>query len=559
MAIRLWLLTADCWQCGASIELTLEQEREIRRRLAQRTAAKAAPKPQPKALPKPATLPTPQAPPVQERPVPPSHSAFRAADPPALVSWQRDLLACLASSLFHALLILLLGLWTLDAEPYESPLILSVTLSHLHRTGGDPAEVEINPAEYELPVEEEPKNEAEREALFEAKQVARELRLDPGDAAKLPPLERVKEDLKSSDPLRRMQASRDPRVRAEIVRREGGTLLTEAAVARGLRWIAAHQADDGGWGIHDFNHNGDCGGRCRGVGALRSHTAGTALALMAMLGTGQTHEIGIYRENVERGLAWLVREQKPNGDLRGDSQSNAGMYAHALAAIALCDAYKMTGDAALREPAQRATDFICEAQHPNGGWRYRPGAAGGDMSVIGWQLMALHSARSASLHVPARIFDRAARFLNRLEDDEREGRYVYRPGENISPTMTSAGLLSRMYLGAGRDNPALARGVTWLLVFHLPGTERDNVYYWYYATQVMHHWGGEPWEQWNRHMRTALIATQTTSGHAAGSWPPSLDPFGPQGGRLYTTALAVCTLEVYYRYAPLYRRIDLGR
>jgi hypothetical protein len=75
----------------------------------------------------------------------------------------------------------------------------------------------------------------------------------------------------------------------------------------------------------------------------------------------------------------------------------------------------------------------------------------------------------------------------------------------------------------------------------------------------MHHWGGDPWERWNRHIQAALIAAQATSGHAAGSWPPSLDPFGGQGGRLYTTALAVCTLEVYYRYAPLYRQLDLDR
>ena len=78
-----------------------------------------------------------------------------------------------------------------------------------------------------------------------------------------------------------------------------------------------------------------------------------------------------------------------------------------------------------------------------------------------------------------------------------------------------------------------------------------DLYYWYYATQVMHHWGGQPWAAWNRRMRDALVTTQEIAGHEAGSWDP-ITPHGHQAGRLYMTALACCTLEVYYRHAPLY-------
>jgi hypothetical protein len=122
--------------------------------------------------------------------------------------------------------------------------------------------------------------------------------------------------------------------------------------------------------------------------------------------------------------------------------------------------------------------------------------------------------------------------------------------------MTAEGLLSRMYLGWTKDDGGLGRGIAWLLDDHLPDRRDPNVYYWYYATQVMHHWGGEPWSQWNRHIRDVLVITQETRGHEAGSWEPR-DPHGHQGGRLYMTALACCTLEVYYRHAPLYRKIDL--
>jgi len=79
------------------------------------------------------------------------------------------------------------------------------------------------------------------------------------------------------------------------------------------------------------------------------------------------------------------------------------------------------------------------------------------------------------------------------------------------------------------------------------------MYYNYYATQVLHHWQGPEWKRWNVQMRDHLIATQAGRGHESGSWYFS-GGRGDVGGRLYNTAMAVMTLEVYYRYMPLYRR-----
>jgi hypothetical protein len=85
------------------------------------------------------------------------------------------------------------------------------------------------------------------------------------------------------------------------------------------------------------------------------------------------------------------------------------------------------------------------------------------------------------------------------------------------------------------------------------------MYYYYYATQVMHHFGGQAWQRWNPLMRDYLVAAQdhgTTPGHPhqRGSWDPTGDAFAPQGGRLMVTSLSILTLEVYYRHLPLYRR-----
>ena len=231
------------------------------------------------------------------------------------------------------------------------------------------------------------------------------------------------------------------------------------------------------------------------------------------------------------------------------------MYAHALATIALADAYALTGDETLRDPAQRAVNYLVAAQHRAGGWRYKPGERG-DLSVTGWQLMALHSARAAGLRVEMSTLVRASDFLDQVQTDRTGATYAYLPGRRASPAMTAEGLLSRVYLGWKQDEPGLRTGVRELVRRHPVNLRDVNIYYWYYATQLLHHWGGREWREWNETMADALVTTQVRTGHAAGSWDPDT-PHGGQGGRLYMTVLATCTLEVYYRHAPLFRKIKL--
>ncbi len=79
-----------------------------------------------------------------------------------------------------------------------------------------------------------------------------------------------------------------------------------------------------------------------------------------------------------------------------------------------------------------------------------------------------------------------------------------------------------------------------------------QIYYHYYATQVLHHMGGEDFDLWNHLMREHLIRTQQSGGHKDGSWNPQGASFGNRGGRLYSTSMALMTLQVYYRHLPLY-------
>ena len=244
---------------------------------------------------------------------------------------------------------------------------------------------------FDLPVPEELDllDDDVREAVLRADADAAELRIDPNSRDPfLPDLQVVRQRVRTTTGIPSTLAVRDPRIRVEVVSEEGGTTLTEAAVSRGLRWLSRHQDSDGRWSLDNFDHSPGC--TCTG-GGLHSDSAATSLALLPYLGAGQTHLAGHYRETVSRGLRWLLAEQKDNGDLRGDSEGNSGMYAHGQGAIVLCEAFLMTGDEVFRDPAQRAVDFIVKAQHSAGGWRYSPGERG-DTSVLGWQLMALQSA-----------------------------------------------------------------------------------------------------------------------------------------------------------------------
>jgi hypothetical protein len=216
----------------------------------------------------------------------------------------------------------------------------------------------------------------------------------------------------------------------------------------------------------------------------------------------------------------------------------------------------MSQDSRVGYAAQSAINFIQTGQNREGSWRYSHGSDDSDTSVHGWQVMALKSGQMAGLQVSENSITGSRRYLKLAGKGGRYGeQFSYTPDGGPTLTMTSLGLLCTQYLGAGRDDPTIVGGVEYLSK-NLPTGNRRNLYYWYYATQVMHNVPGAEWDAWNRAMRRILIESQDRTGCAAGSWDPakpSPDPWGRQGGRLMCTSLSCLTLEVYYRYLPLYK------
>ena len=385
------------------------------------------------------------------------------------------------------------------------------------------------------------------------------------DRPKLASADQVAGLIKSSAPgiggsaEAKMSASlslRKTTARPEAARSLGGSAASEEAVERGLNWLVEHQHPDGHWSIHESACKGH---QCSGHGSFHSDTAATGLALLAFLGAGYTHQSGEHQAAIARGLKWQLTHQKPDGDLFADESEFVWFYSHGMAAIAVCEAYGMTKDPTLREPAQRALNFIVASQHPQfGAWRYRPKFES-DTSVAGWQLMALKSGEMSGLSVPKDAYVGVAKWLDAVESKSTPGQFSYHPSRPVSSAMTAEGLLMRQYLGAKRDDPQLIAGANHLRQ-RLPDLAERDSYFWYYGTQVMFHMQGEYWSDWNARLRDTLVTTQLKDGGPSGSWSPDRptpDKWAAAGGRHYLTCLNLLMLEVYYRHLPLY--IELGK
>jgi hypothetical protein len=332
---------------------------------------------------------------------------------------------------------------------------------------------------------------------------------------------------------------------AQLAAGRGGGGDTESAVDRALKWFIAHQMPDGGWSF-DLKVCPSCQGKCSHAESshAKDRCAATGMALLPFFGRGYTHKDGPYKKELEAGIAFLAGlAMKGEGNAAKAGGGNA--YSQGIAGICLSEAYAMTQDNRLQMPAQYVLNCIMDWQDPvGGGWNYGPKGAG-DTSIVGWQLMALKSGNMAYLEVNPATIKKAIGFLDSVEDDSGAF-YGYRgPGRGAGTT--AVGLLCRMYLGWKKDHPALQRGVEFLA----KTGPNKNLYYSYYATQIMHHMEGEVWATWNTKMKKMLLESQAKDGHEVGSWG---EGFAGHGScRLYCTSLATMMLEVYYRHLPIYR------
>lgn len=371
--------------------------------------------------------------------------------------------------------------------------------------------------------------------------------------------------------------------------REGGSEATESAVLAALMWLKRHQHPDGHWSSNGFLRPDGCDQE-DGDGFDGYDVGCTALAMLAYLGFGHTHESGEFPEFVavmRKAMDWMIAQQVKDADpklngLFGLPRDDADewIYNHSIATMAMSELLLLSHDKIkLSKPVENATKWCLRAQNPGYGWKYGYQAGRNDTSVTGWMVLALKTAKvcAQSRYIKIRkkdfdpAFEGALKWFGSCTSD-RSGICGYEnPGDEGSrlqaaypepypyskdlSCMTAVSVLCRIFAGEKTSSAAIKSG-TAVLMDEIPrwrpqqGKRKSkiNLYYWYYATYAMFQIGGSKWREWNEAMIDALVQNQRQGGCEDGSWDP-VGEWGVAGGRVYNTAIGAMTLEVYYRFA----------
>lgn len=366
-----------------------------------------------------------------------------------------------------------------------------------------------------------------------------------------------------------------------LVTKGGGGGDTEDAVKNALKWLARHQSADGSWKVQAYTD--ECnkiarfqtGGKCIPNPGMGDFDAGvTGLSILAFLGAGYSHlskdnwDGIIVGDVVRKGVQWMMSHQDPEGCV-GSRQADKYMYNHTICALALSEAYGLTGSNLFKDQAQKAVDFTIASQNPDKGWRYSSRSGDNDSSVTGWAVMVLKSAEISGLTFPKTGYDGTRNWYDEVTEEQyyRVGYthkgtgkvYVPNKNENFEhhEALTAIGMMARVFMDKNKHDPRLVNGAQ-LLTRDLPKWEGNYIdyYYWYYASLALFQYdgpSGQQWNTWNKAMKDALVKNQNQSstGCKFGSWE-TVDRWSCEGGRVYGTAINALTLEVYYRYANVF-------
>ncbi|HIG05485.1 MAG TPA: hypothetical protein EYQ08_07115 [Planctomycetes bacterium] len=371
--------------------------------------------------------------------------------------------------------------------------------------------------------------------------------------------------------------------------REGGSEATESAVLAALKWLERHQHPDGHWSSNGFLRPDGCE-KEDGDGFDGYDVGCTAMAMLAYLGFGHTHESGEFPEFVvvmRKAMNWMLKQQIKDADPKLNGlyglpleDSDEWIYNHAIATMAMSELLLLSHDKIkLAKPVENSTKWCLRAQNPGYGWKYGYQAGRNDTSVTGWMVLALKTSKVCALSRYIKIkskdfqpaFDGALKWFESCtsersgicgyetpgdEGSRLQGRYPepYPYSKDLS-CMTAVSVLCRIFAGEKTSSNAIKSGAA-VLMEEIPrwrpqeGKRKSkiNLYYWYYATYAMFQIGGSKWREWNEAMIETLVRNQRVGGCEDGSWDP-VGEWGIAGGRVYNTAIGAMTLEVYYRFA----------
>jgi hypothetical protein len=304
---------------------------------------------------------------------------------------------------------------------------------------------------------------------------------------------------------------------------------TQAAIDRGLSWLAEHQQEDGAFGATGYSRN----------------VAVVSLAGIAFLASGDTPGRGKYGLQIERCASFILQAADDSGFICEPRHASHGpMYDHGFATLLLAEVYGMSPNPAIRDKLRRAVKLIVSTQNRDGGWRYQPEAGDADISVTVCQVMALRAARNAGVFVPSETIDRCVDYVKRSQNADGGFMYMIAGGPSRFPR-SAAGMMA-LYSAGIYEGEEIRKGLEYLSQ-HAPasGDLRDThaLYGQYYAVQAMWQSGGEHWHKWYPAIRNVLREQQ----QADGSWEDLVCSE-------YGTAMACIILQMPNDCLPIFQR-----
>jgi hypothetical protein len=343
----------------------------------------------------------------------------------------------------------------------------------------------------------------------------------------------------------------------------------DKAVDRALLWLARQQQGDGSFPTMTTGQPGV-----------------TSLCAMAFVSHGHVPSDDRFGQNLNRAIDFILDCQKENGlitlvgvggrEIVRDLNHHMGTttaYNHAISSLAVSELYGMSEQARaeqFEEVINKALTATLEMQRwPKnnkadlGGWRYIDDRdeSDSDLSISGWHLMFLRSARNAGFDVPKQAIDEAVAYVRRCYSPEY-GTFQYwiDRGDGRSRGMDGAGILALAHAGYHNSKEAELTGA-WILKqdfgkynqFVQYDTDRtlDRYHYAVFnCCQGMYQLGGERWSEFYPRTVRALLANQQPDG----SWPADNHKTDAKFGNAYTTALVVITLGAPNQLLPIFQR-----
>jgi hypothetical protein len=318
-----------------------------------------------------------------------------------------------------------------------------------------------------------------------------------------------------------------------------------ASIDRALAYLKQTQQADGDW-----PH-----------GSTAGTTAVPSLAVMAFLSRGHTPGQGPYGQTLNAAIDLVLRAQQLEGPKRGllaHDDSNVVMYEHGIATVMLTEAYGMVDDARrskIDRALSLALQLIIDAQSAEktnpkdrGGWRYALNSPDSDISVTGWQLMALRGAANCGAAIPPDVLEKGAQYVARCASEKGGFAYQSDAGEpNVARTGT--GLLSTLLITGNSASPQIQKAADYLKAN--PPDRSTPFYYYaiYYDSQALNQLGGTYWHTVYPKLVQNLLPLQQPDG----SFAPAADGQESEAGPAYRTSMATLALTVPLRYLPLYQ------